>query len=37
MAKEGILKFPMVAVNDADCKHLLIIVTVRDSLYGTAL
>lgn len=29
MAKEGILKFPMVAVNDADCKHLF------DNRYGT--
>lgn len=29
MAKEGILKFPMVAVNDAQCKHLF------DNRYGT--
>lgn len=29
MAKQGILKFPMVAVNDADCKHLF------DNRYGT--
>ena len=29
MADEGILKFPMVAVNDADCKHLF------DNRYGT--
>ena len=29
MAKEGVLKFPMVAVNDADCKHLF------DDRYGT--
>ena len=29
MAAEGILKFPMVAVNDADCKHLF------DNRYGT--
>ena len=29
MAREGILKFPMVAVNDADCKHLF------DNRYGT--
>ena len=29
MAKEGVLKFPMVAVNDADCKHLF------DNRYGT--
>ena len=29
MEKEGILKFPMVAVNDADCKHLF------DNRYGT--
>ena len=27
--REGILKFPMVAVNDADCKHLF------DNRYGT--
>ncbi len=37
MEKEGILKFPMVAVNDADCKHLLITVMARDNLSGTAL
>ncbi|MDO4833816.1 MAG: adenosylhomocysteinase [Bacillota bacterium] len=29
MENEGILKFPMVAVNDADCKHLF------DNRYGT--
>lgn len=29
MAKEGVLKFPMMAVNDADCKHLF------DNRYGT--
>lgn len=29
MAQEGILRFPMVAVNDADCKHLF------DNRYGT--
>lgn len=29
MEKDGILKFPMVAVNDADCKHLF------DNRYGT--
>lgn len=29
MEKEGILRFPMVAVNDADCKHLF------DNRYGT--
>ena len=29
MEKEGFLKFPMVAVNDADCKHLF------DNRYGT--
>ena len=29
MEKEGILKFPMVAVNDAQCKHLF------DNRYGT--
>ena len=29
MAAEGVLKFPMVAVNDADCKHLF------DNRYGT--
>lgn len=29
MAKDGALKFPMVAVNDADCKHLF------DNRYGT--
>ena len=29
MAKEGILRFPMMAVNDADCKHLF------DNRYGT--
>lgn len=29
MAKQGVLKFPMVAVNDADCKHLF------DNRYGT--
>ncbi len=29
MQKQGILKFPMVAVNDADCKHLF------DNRYGT--
>ena len=29
MEKEGILKFPMIAVNDADCKHLF------DNRYGT--
>lgn len=29
MDREGILKFPMVAVNDADCKHLF------DNRYGT--
>ena len=29
MEREGILKFPMVAVNDADCKHLF------DNRYGT--
>lgn len=29
MAKEGVLKFPMVAVNDAQCKHLF------DNRYGT--
>lgn len=29
MEQEGILKFPMVAVNDADCKHLF------DNRYGT--
>ena len=29
MAREGVLKFPMVAVNDADCKHLF------DNRYGT--
>lgn len=29
MEKEGALKFPMVAVNDADCKHLF------DNRYGT--
>lgn len=29
MQKDGILKFPMVAVNDADCKHLF------DNRYGT--
>lgn len=29
MDKQGILKFPMVAVNDADCKHLF------DNRYGT--
>ena len=29
MAREGVLRFPMVAVNDADCKHLF------DNRYGT--
>ncbi|XVG96325.1 adenosylhomocysteinase [Eubacteriales bacterium KG127] len=29
MGKEGVLKFPMLAVNDADCKHLF------DNRYGT--
>lgn len=29
MAREGVLKFPMVLVNDADCKHLF------DNRYGT--
>ena len=29
MEKQGVLKFPMVAVNDADCKHLF------DNRYGT--
>lgn len=29
MEKEGVLRFPMVAVNDADCKHLF------DNRYGT--
>lgn len=29
MANQGVLKFPMVAVNDADCKHLF------DNRYGT--
>ncbi len=29
MAKEGVLEFPMVLVNDADCKHLF------DNRYGT--
>ncbi|SFE04531.1 adenosylhomocysteinase [Peptostreptococcaceae bacterium pGA-8] len=29
MARQGVLKFPMVAVNDADCKHLF------DNRYGT--
>ena len=29
MEREGLLKFPMVAVNDADCKHLF------DNRYGT--
>lgn len=29
MEKQGLLKFPMVAVNDADCKHLF------DNRYGT--
>lgn len=29
MEKDGVLKFPMVAVNDADCKHLF------DNRYGT--
>lgn len=29
MEKEGVLKFPVVAVNDADCKHLF------DNRYGT--
>lgn len=29
MAKQGVLKFPMIAVNDADCKHLF------DNRYGT--
>ncbi len=29
MEKEGLLKFPMIAVNDADCKHLF------DNRYGT--
>ena len=29
MDKQGVLKFPMVAVNDADCKHLF------DNRYGT--
>ena len=29
MEKDGILKFPMVAVNDAKCKHLF------DNSYGT--
>lgn len=29
MADQGVLKFPMVAVNDADCKHLF------DNRYGT--
>lgn len=29
MEREGVLKFPMVAVNDADCKHLF------DNRYGT--
>ncbi len=29
MEEEGVLKFPMVAVNDADCKHLF------DNRYGT--
>ncbi len=29
MTKEGILRFPMMAVNDADCKHLF------DNRYGT--
>lgn len=29
MEKEGVLKFPMIAVNDADCKHLF------DNRYGT--
>ena len=29
MAADGVLKFPMVAVNDADCKHLF------DNRYGT--
>ena len=30
MAGQGVLKFPMLAVNDADCKHLF------DTRYGTA-
>ena len=29
MEKEGVLRFPMIAVNDADCKHLF------DNRYGT--
>ena len=29
MAREGVLRFPMMAVNDADCKHLF------DNRYGT--
>lgn len=29
MEKEGVLKFPMIAVNDADCKHMF------DNRYGT--
>ena len=29
MARDGVLRFPMVAVNDADCKHLF------DNRYGT--
>ena len=29
MEREGVLKFPMVAVNDARCKHLF------DNRYGT--
>ena len=29
MEREGVLKFPMIAVNDADCKHLF------DNRYGT--
>ncbi len=37
MEKEGILKFPMVAVNDADCKHLFDNRYGTDNLSGTAL
>ena len=29
MERDGVLKFPMLAVNDADCKHLF------DNRYGT--
>lgn len=34
-AKDGSLPFPMLAVNDADCKHLLTTATARGKAFGT--